>query len=165
MITSLLSANCIQKQTGEHFSNPNWLRVQTMSRINKKRQLKLTMVSTFLRGRSLLGACFRNNTDKVIGTCQYLQTAPNHVMVQILSLCHGFRPHSHLFSALMWFKAEQDSTFKCVRPSIIPLCKYLHKETSLQPLARTGGSSHRPLLYNALYRYGWRESKKGHLVR
>lgn len=49
------------------------------------------------------------------------------------------RSKSHLvsFFALMWLEAEWSSTSKCVGPSIIPLCKYLHKETSRLALARS----------------------------
>lgn len=120
------------------------------------------MVSTCLRGRSLLGACSETTQTESL---EHVSKPHRNMLWYNYFYCVMVLGHTDFFFALMWFKAEQDSTFKCVRPSIIPLCKYLHKETSLQPLARTGGSSHRPLLFNALYRYGRRESKKGHLMR
>ncbi len=46
---------------------------------------------------------------------------------------------------------------ECVGPSIIPLCKYLHKETSLLPLAKTRESIRGTLFFNAIYSYGQRE--------
>ncbi len=44
--------------------------------------------------------------------------------------------HSAPFFALMWPETERGLHLRCVGPSIIPLCKYLHKETSLLPLAK-----------------------------
>lgn len=93
-------------------------------------QLKLTMVSTCLSGRSLLGAC-SETTQTVISTCRYLETPLEHVALHyfhhVMFLSHTLSG----FCALMWFTAERGSTFECVGSSIIPLCKYLHKETSL----------------------------------
>lgn len=58
---------------------------------------------------------------------------------------------------------------ECVGPSIILLCKYLHKETGLLPLAKTRESSRGTLFFNTIYSYGEREcqerqrrGKKGH---
>lgn len=47
---------------------------------------------------------------------------------------------------------------ECVGPSIILLCKYLHKETGLLPLAKTRESSRGTLFFNTIYSYGERES-------
>lgn len=66
-------------------------------------------------------------------------------------LCHIVSPRSPpphskshwvSFFALMWPEVERRSTSKCVGPSIIPPCKYLHKETS--PLAPAKKRESRP---------------------
>lgn len=48
---------------------------------------------------------------------------------------------------------------ECVGPSIIPLSKYLHKETGLLPLAKTRESSVGTLFFKAIYRYEQREGQ------
>lgn len=50
---------------------------------------------------------------------------------------------------------------ECVGPSIILLCKYLHKETGLLPLAKTRESSRGTLFFNTIYSYGERERVSG----
>ena len=49
---------------------------------------------------------------------------------------------------------------ECVGPSIIPLCKYLHKETGLLPLAKTGESIRGALFFSAIYSYDQRENER-----
>lgn len=50
---------------------------------------------------------------------------------------------------------------ECVGPSIILLCKYLHKETGLLPLAKTRESSRGTHFFNTIYSYGERERVSG----
>lgn len=44
----------------------------------------------------------------------------------------------------------------CMRPSIIPPCKYLHKEMSLLPLAKTREAICGTCFFNTIYSYGQR---------
>lgn len=85
-------------------------------------------------------------------------------------LCHTLPPcffphsksHSVSFFALMWPEVERRSTSKCVGPSIIPPCKYLHKETSRLALAKKRES--RPwasIFCRAIYSYEPSRANKG----
>lgn len=67
----------------------------------------------------------------------------SHCVTSLLPPPHS-KSHSVSFFALMWPEVERRSTSKCVGPSIIPPCKYLHKETS--PLAPAGQKKRVPSL-------------------
>lgn len=108
------------------------------------------MVSTCFRGRSPLGACLEKTQKK--RRSQPVDTTPLKKKIppyRVMSHCvtsllppHS-KSHSVSFFALMWPEVERCSTSKCVGPSIIPPCKYLHKETS--PLAPAGQKKKSPV--------------------
>lgn len=106
------------------------------------------MVSTCLRGRSLLGACSEKTEKQKARSvpAAHCTSAKTHHCV---SCCVTSR---HLFSCYVqatlstilcpnvaWSRVGLH--LECVGPSIIPLCKYLHKETSLLALAKSRESN------------------------
>lgn len=106
------------------------------------------MVSTCLRGRSLLGACSEKTEKQKARSvpAAHCTSAKTHHRV---SCCVTSR---HLFSCYVqatlstilcpnvaWSRVGLH--LECVGPSIIPLCKYLHKETSLLALAKSRESN------------------------
>lgn len=122
-----------------------------------------------LAARCLHGRKHRERTEREMVTCNtsHLQTlnTPRYV-----ALCHltssplaprGGYAQSAPFFALMWPGAERGLHLECVGPSIIPLCKYLHKETGLLPLAKTGESIRGALFFSAIYSYDQREREGG----
>lgn len=117
------------------------------------------MVSTCLRARSLLGACSEKTERKRKSEPADLQkkTPPCHVMSCCVTSLHlSSKSHLVSFFALMWLEAEWSSTSKCVGPSIIPLCKYLHKETCISQKQR-GSGPWNSLFYRAIYSYDQRQ--------
>lgn len=98
------------------------------------------------------GSLFGEDTEEEkITTCGYHPPKKKNPTVSCyVTLCHlassppHSKSHSVSFFALMWPEVERRSTSKCVGPSIIPPCKYLHKETS--PLAPAGQKKRVPSL-------------------
>lgn len=122
-----------------------------------------------LAARCLHGRKHRERTEREMVTCNtsHLQTLNTPLYV---ALCHltssplaprGGYAQSAPFFALMWPGAERGLHLECVGPSIIPLCKYLHKETGLLPLAKTGESIRGALFFSAIYSYDQREREGG----
>lgn len=122
-----------------------------------------------LAARCLHRRKHRERTEREMDTCNtsHLQklNTPRYV-----ALCHltssplaprGGYAQSAPFFALMWPGAERGLHLECVGPSIIPLCKYLHKETGLLPLAKTGESIRGALFFSAIYSYDQREREGG----
>lgn len=97
------------------------------------------------------GSLFGEDTEEEkITTCGYHPPKRKIPPYRVMSHCvtsllppHS-KSHSVSFFALMWPEVERRSTSKCVGPSIIPPCKYLHKETS--PLAPAGQKKRVPSL-------------------
>lgn len=82
----------------------------------------------------------KDREEEKIRTCRPPppKNPPCHVMSCCVTSLHvPSKSHLVSFFALMWLEAEWSSTLKCVGPSIIPLCKYLHKETSRLAFAKS----------------------------
>lgn len=101
------------------------------------------MVSTCLRGRSLLGACSETTkTDKRWARyllMHFTSQTVDFTTCYVVSSAVKATLRAILCPNVAWSGAGLH--LECVGPSIIPLCKYLHKETSLLPFAKTRESS------------------------
>lgn len=117
------------------------------------------MVSTCLRGRSLLGACSETTkTDR-----QWDQHLPIRFTSQTVDFVRCYVVSSRVYATLRAIPCPNVAWsgvglhLECMGPSIIPLCKYLQKETGLLPLAKTRESSWGTLFFNTIYSYRERE--------
>lgn len=92
----------------------------------------LTMVSTCLRGRSLLGACLEKTEENKIGKISTCSNSTTHHCGMSCSITWHHLLSFHVQAPLSaipcpnvaWSRVQPH--LECVGPSIIPPCKYLH---------------------------------------
>lgn len=111
---------------GCHIKRQSIMSISFTTKVWSKRAL--TMVSTCLRGRSLLGACLEKTEENKGGvrTCSISKThCFGMSLPHLLSLYVQATLSTIPCPNVAWSRVAPH--LGCVGPSIIPLCKYLHK--------------------------------------